>query len=71
MRTLFGLLLAGLFFSGCKPEVKPETKVDNTVTRYTEGLVTSTERAKDAVEKANKAIAASQSAADQMAREIQ
>ncbi|MBL8022946.1 MAG: hypothetical protein JNK54_01495 [Elusimicrobia bacterium] len=67
----FGLLLLVVLFSGCKEEVKPTPQVDNSVTRYTDGLVTATEKAKDSVDKANEAIAASQSAMDQMAMEIQ
>jgi PBP1b-binding outer membrane lipoprotein LpoB len=73
MRILFGLMMSAIVLSGCtaEPDVKPEAKVDNTVTRYTAGLITSTEKAKDSVEKANEAMAASQSVMDQMAQEIQ
>jgi PBP1b-binding outer membrane lipoprotein LpoB len=74
MRVLFGLMMCAIFLSGCtsEPDVKqPEAKVDNTVTRYTEGLVTATEKAKDSVAKANEAMAASQAIRDQMVQEIQ
>jgi hypothetical protein len=58
------LALSTVFLFSCAPKDQPEEKrVDNTVTRYTGSLVTSTEKAKANVEKANQAIAASQAAA--------
>jgi hypothetical protein len=71
MRTFLGVLLLGVLSSGCQKEKPAEVRVDNTATRYTEGLITATEKAKISAEKANQAIAASQAAADKMAQEVQ
>ena len=67
-RLLLGI---GILFCGCKKAIQPEAKVDNTVTRYATGLVTSTEKAKINADKANQAVAATQAAMDKMAEEVQ
>lgn len=51
MRTFLGVLLLGVLSSGCQKETPAEVHVDNTATRYTEGLITATEKAKISAEK--------------------
>lgn len=71
MKRIFLFFGVGVLMLGCKNNRSATSKVDNTATRYTAGLVTSTEKAKINVEKANLAIAQEAAAVDKAAQEIQ
>lgn len=62
-RLVLVLPLLAACSSKPKEAAAPPPKVDNTVTRYTQSLQQNVEKAKDAQQKANAAIAAEQAAA--------
>ena len=49
-----------VFFMGCGSSTTEPKKVDNSATRYAEGLVSDVEKAKAAAAKANQAVLKSQ-----------
>lgn len=65
------LVVVGILFSGCQREKAPEVSVNNTATRYTAGLVTSTQKAQINANEANRAIAETQNVVDKMMEEAQ